>query len=969
MRLFHLPHGVPVLDTVAAHLLGETDGDPAALSRALVFLPTRRAARALGASFLRVGEGRPLLLPRLVAIGDIDSNPLFEADATGLPPAIAPLERAAHLAGMIRDDAPDILPDRALKLALELAALLDEADEADADISGLQAMAPERFARHWQATMRFLGIATTRWRAVLQARGLCDPVARRSALLHRLATRLAHAPPADAVLTVGIASAAPSTVALLRAIALLPRGAVILPGLDTSLPEAAWRALGASHPQHEYRMLLDRLDIAPGAVAAFPHAEPPHAARRLLLSRALRPAEALDWQAPPTAPQLQGLALLTAPDSATEARAIALAVRHALEAKEARIAVITPDRALAERVCAALARFGIRVADSAAMPLGRTPPGALLRLLADAVARRLAPVPLLALIRHPLVSCGLGPQDFRAAGRNFELAALRGPRPAPGEVLKASVLSARWRDNEGIKRLQRALSDTLGPLLQLVEERQVAPERLLRTTVAVAEALCATDSTKGALRLWNGPEGGALARHLAACAEALAALSPVAPRWWPDLLDQLLAQDAVRTRRLLQDESHPRVEILGVLEARLLDHDVHILAGLNEGTWPALPDPGPWLSREQRATLGLASPDAHVGFAAADLVAAACAAPRVILTRAVRQEGEPAVASRWITRLVALAGGDALRPEIDVVALAGLLDRDAPVRDEKRPEPRPPLAVRPRSLPVTAIDTLRRNPYAIYAQRILQLRPLDPLDQEADAADWGSLVHAVAADFFTALAHDPAPDPEAAFLRHAARRMTEYNTRPGLVALWTPRLATLAPWFARLVEARATSRFFCEVEGQATIPAPSDGAASGAFVLTARADLIERTSDGQLAIADFKTGAAPSGAMVRDGRALQLPLSGLIAARGGFRGVPAAPVARLVYAKLPGGSEPGTEQVVASEAQVAQALAQAEAILLGLIAHYGDPAHGYPGVPVEDDFAHLARWQGWGVVGEEEAGE
>jgi ATP-dependent helicase/nuclease subunit B len=967
MGYAYLPHGVPVLETVAAQLREAAGDDPVALSRALVLLPTRRAARALGAAFLRQAGDVPLLLPRLVAIGDIDTNPLFEADAASLPPAVPALERQVALARLVA--ALDVPPHRALRLAADLAALLDEAAEAEIDLAGLAALRPDRFAQHWQDSMRFLEIATGAWARELAARGATDAVPRRAALLHRLAARLAAERPASPVLAVGIAAPAPSTAALLAAIAGLPQGLVVLAGLDPAMPQAAWDAIDDAHPQAELKALLARLKRDRAGIPPLAGAAPSDRAR--LLGQALLPAQALDWQAPPPG-ATQGIALIDAPDSAEEARAIALAVREALEDPQARIAVITPDRALAERVAAALARFEIHVEDSAAIPLGRTPPGALLRLLVAAVARDMAPVPLLSLLRHPLVAGGMAPARFRAAGRNFELAALRGPRPGARTVLTAAALDPRRlreADRPGVAALQQAVAAALRPLRDLLAADRAAASALLRETVAAAEALCATDGTPGAARLWNGPEGAALARHVAACDAALAPLPPIDPRGWPDLLDQLLAGESVRARRALAGgaaAAHPRVELLGVLEARLLFHDVRILAGLNEGTWPALPDPGPWLSRAQRQSLGLASPDAAVGFAAADFVAAATSCTRLVLSRAARAEGEPAVASRWLTRLAALCGSERLRGGTDHVALAFLLDdRGGLRRDEQRPAPRPRLDVRPRELPVTAVETLRRNPYAVYAQRILQLRPLDPLDQEADTADWGSLVHGVAAKFFAGLGALSKPDAQALFMQHAARELAQFNARPGLVALWRPRLATLAPWFAETFAERPSDIFLAEVSGRHAFAFDSGG-----FILTARADLVVRGAAGALHLIDFKTGQVPSGKAVRAGQALQLPLSALIAAAGGFtRSDTEETIAELTYARLPGGAESGRMIAVAGASDLPDTMATAYDILATLVAQYAAPAQGYRANAVDDDFAHLSRRGAWGETPDAEDAE
>lgn len=963
MGFHQLPHGVPVLESVAAGLLRATGADPVALSRTLVFLPTRRAARALAAAFLREAAGAPLLLPRLVAIADIDSNPLFAADTAGLAPAVAPLVRQAMLAAMITRGFPEISPDRAVELAADLALLLDEAAEAEVELAELGRLAPERFARHWQKTLRFLAIATEGWRNVLEEKGLCDPVRRRVGVLRALAARLCRDQPDFPVLAVGITTPAPATVALLCAIAGCPHGAVLVAGLDPELPDAAWQAVGPTHPAFQQKALLDRLGLARGDLAPWPHHPPPHAAgRRALLASALLPAAALDWATPLPAGAGAGCELLVAPDSQAEARAIALCVREALEAPDTRIAVITPDRLLAERVAAALARWGVFVEDSAALPLSRTAPGTLLRLLAAALARNLAPVPLLSLLRHPLVAGGMAPERFRAAGRNFELGALRGPRPDPGRLFTPEALGGPWRDDALARALQSAVGPILAPLQALFAQPTAPAARLLRETVTTAEALAATDARAGGERLWSGPEGAALARHIAAIAEALELLPPIAPRWWPDLLDRLLAQASVRARRALagrEDAAHPRVEILGVLEARLLAYDVVVLAGLNEGTWPALPDPGPWLSRPQRMELGLASPDAAVGTAAADFLAAAMA-PRVILARAAKVDGEPTVPSRWLTRILARAGEEALRPATDHVALAARLDVPAKRTPEPQPAPLPPLAVRPRRLPVTRIERLRDNPYAVYAEQILRLRPLEPLDQEADAADWGSLVHDVAKDFVVEWMQARPADAEAAFLRHARRHLEARTARPGLVALWRPRLATLAPWFARhLVETPAAARL-TEVSGTMEFAGPA-----GIFTLTARADRIDIGADGGLTLYDYKTGKPPSGRAVREAAALQLPLSGLIADADGFPGTSGGRIEALAYVQLSGGPDPVKLQPVGDRATVGGAMAEARAVLLDLIRRYDSPAEPYRARAVNDDFAHLARSAAWAAAREE----
>ena len=185
--------------------------------------------------------------------------------------------------------------------------------------------------------------------------------------------------------------------------------------------------------------------------------------------------------------------------------------------------------------------------------------------------------------------------------------------------------------------------------------------------------------------------------------------------------------------------------IWGLLEARLQSAELIVLGGLVEGVWPPLVEPGPWLSRPMRTAVGLPSPEEAVGQAAHDFARPPARRRCVVLSCPRRRDGAPAVPARWLTRLDMFLKGQAGRalpehPAADWARAAGSAGRRA--RPVRPPEPRPPAALRPRRLSVTEIETWLRDPYAIHARHVLQLRPLDPLDQETDAADYGVLVHA-----------------------------------------------------------------------------------------------------------------------------------------------------------------------------------------------------------------------------------
>ncbi len=986
MNLFTIPPHFPFLDVIAAEWLASAGHDPLAAADGLILLPTRRAARSLVEAFLRVTEGRALLLPRIAAIGALDEAPLALAGALDLPQAVEPAQRLAALSRLIlamggSGGAPRTA-DRAWRLAEELASLMDEAERSEIDLAtSLPDATDPEFARHWAQTLAFLRIVTAHWPDWLAEQRAMNPAARQVALLDAQAAAWEREPPTHRVLIAGTTGAIPAVARLVRLVARLPAGAVVLPGLDQALSDAAWEALDSSHPQAGLRDLLHGLGAARGDVRPFPAA---HAAsvvppsRSALLCRALLPGAALasDWTDGSPA-DVSGLFRLDTADQHEEAAAIALILRDALERPGVRAALVTPDRALAARVTAELLRGGIVADDSAGEALGETPPAVFLRLLARVLAEELAPVPLLALLKHPLAAAGLSPAACRSGARALELACLRGPRPSPGlKGLRQGVARAHaaWRD-AAADLLDRA-EQCLAPALRFAANLAASPAKALAGLIEAAEHLAATDRESGAARLWSGEEGEALSSHLAAMLEA-ASLLPNQPRSiLAGLLDAVLASGpAVRGRRALRGRGgteHPRVFIWGLLEARLQSADVLVLGGLTESIWPPSTEPGPWLSRPMRTRVGLPSPEVALGQTAHDFATSVCAAPEVILSCPRRVDGAPAVPARWLTRLdMFLAGRGAALPRHPACAWARALDQPLATRPVPPPAPRPPVTKRPRRLSVTEIETWLRDPYAIYARHVLGLKALAPLEEDTDAADYGSMVHAGLHRFLQEVGVAWPDEAPARLREHLLRAMAESGLREALGNWWAPRLERIAAWVAEIeTERRAAISLHAvsaEVTGSWEIARPG-----GRFTLTGRADRIERRADGTLAILDYKTGTLPSHADVAAGFAPQLPLEAAMAMAGAFGPDLAGEIAELAYWHISGGFEPGKVHALfkGDTAVIAQAARTAEAALGALIDAFDDPARCYlsrphPGrAPRFSDYAQLARMAEWAAAGD-----
>ncbi len=915
-KVFTIPPHRAFADALAGGLIARHGGSATGLAQGIVLVPNNRAARAIQDAFVR-RSGGGLLLPRLVPVGDpaLDERiggMLEPLDGAPVPPAVEPAQRLMLLARLVQRhrqcDAAE-----AIRLAGELARTLDQLLIEEVEPARLRGFAQELpdLSAHWQKSLDQLQLILADWPAELERLGRIDLAERRNRLLEAVAARWRARPPAGFVCAAGITTAAPAVARLLAVVARLDRGAVVLPGLDRGMPDPEWQALGPhapdpttgrrrpsieTHPQFHLKLLLDRMSVGRGEVALWRRGggrDAPAARSRAIAHAMAPPAFTGKWQKlKPAERRLTGVRALELADPAEEAQAIALALREALEEQGRTAALVTPDRNLARRVSAHLRRWGVEADDSAGRPLAQTAPGTLLLAAASAAAERFAPVPLLALLKHPLVMAGDDRLFWLDSVRQLDLA-LRGPRPPAG----LDGITARLA--EGDARTARIRADAARwwaealPLLRPLERAAASAENLADLLAALRIAVTALAGEAA----WARPEGRAAAQLLADH-ELAAAQGPerVQAAELPALLDALLAAEAVRPPY----GQHPRLFIWGLLEARLQHADLLVLGGLNEGSWPALPAPDPWLAPRLRAELGLPSLERRIGLAAHDF-ASALGAPRVLVTRARRDARAPAIASRFWLRLEAMTGGLTRAPALRKWAQA--IDRPAEHRPAGRPHPSPATAQRPVTISVTEVDRLKADPYAFYARKLLKLVALDPVDADPTAAWRGSAVHAVLEAWMKEDECDPAK------LRARADALLEaQEAHPLMRALWQPLLSEAIGFVAGQVEANAQA-------GRRPLAAERWGAIDIAGVtLGGKFDRIDRMADGGLAIVDYKTGQPPKKKAVAAGFSLQLGLLGLIAERGGFEGIEGAAACFEYWslARCPSGERAGQRGYVAS---------------------------------------------------------
>ncbi|MEQ9663715.1 MAG: double-strand break repair protein AddB [Parasphingopyxis sp.] len=894
-NVFTIPAHRAFADALAAGLIRTFGDGPTGLARGTILVPRSRAVRAIQDAFVRLAGGG-LLMPRLVPIGDpeIDETLGNALDPMGaaepVPAAIDPLERTMRLANLVQQvraaQGAPVEAGEALRLARDLGAALDQLHIEEIAPRDLIEAIPGDLQEHWQSSLDQLEIILSKWPAELQKIGRIDLAERRNILLNRVADRWRDNPPDHFVVAAGISTTAPAVAAVLRSVSRLENGMVVLSALDIDMPDEEWNALGPfepdpqtghrrrsieTHPQYALKLLLDRMGVARSEVRRWRwgggHDAP--AVRTRAISNAMAPAAFTGkWNAlAPRERRLTGVRALECATSSEEAQVIALVLRETIEEPGRTAALVTPDRMLARRVSAHLRRWGIMADDSAGRPLSELPSGTLLLALAEAAAERFAPVPLLALLKHPLVRFGEGRAEWLSAVRRLDLL-LRGPRPRPGLAAVTAHIADRLADAREGKRGQ--IAETLDWWKSVVAQLEPLEQAASRQgdIPSLVAAIRETASLLTDQAVWAGPNGRPAAEFVAQLEERGAhGPATVGMAELPEILRQLMAAIPVYPPQ----GGHPRIHIWGLLEARLQQTDLMVLGGLSEGVWPGLPSPDPWLAPKVRADLGLPGLEHRIGLAAHDL-SAALGGQRVLVTRSRRDAGAPAVASRFWLRLEAMTGGMTRWPQLKAWAKA--IDRPEVVRPAERPAPAPPVADRPRRISVTDVDRLKADPFALYAKAMLRLSSLDAVDSDPSPAWRGSAVHDVLEAWFK----EDNCDPDKLVAR-AERLLDDHDAHPLMRAMWRPRLIAPIEWIAeRVREDRAAGRTPIAAECDGVIDVPN-------IELKGKADRIDREADGNLAIVDYKTGQPPKTKAVEAGYAMQLGLLGMLADRGAFRGV------------------------------------------------------------------------------------
>ncbi len=958
-RLFGLPPGADFTQALVDGLNPLIDPlPPQQVARIQIFVNTSRMRRRLQEVF---DAGPPRLLPRIRLITDLANDPLaIEATST-----VSPLRRRLEIATFVSallDREPDLAPRAALyDLADSLTRLMDEMQGEGVTPDDITALDVSDQSGHWDRALRFLSIITPYFSSETAS---TDEQARQRQVIEALDAAWCESPPRDPIIVAGSTGSRGATGVLLQAVARLPQGAVVLPGFDFDLPDAVWRNMGKvseDHPQHRFNALLNRLNMGSGDVKRWGETTPPNPARNRLVSLSLRPAPVTDqWLH--DGPRLgdlrdatQGLTLVEAESPRAEAETIALRLRQAAQSGVT-AALITPDRMLTRQVSAALDRWNITPDDSAGTPLQLSPPG---RFLRHILALLIAPATgeaLLALLKHPLCHSGEhGRGEHLRSTREFELALRRHATPYPTRATVQAALDDKNRsiDPDWAEWLMTCL-DRLQP------GAKQSLTRDLDSLMGTAERFARGRDSDGAGTLWDQAAGRAARQVCDAIRRDSDAADDLSASDFAALFSAILAEGVVRDR----DEVHPNILIWGTLEARVQGADLVILGGMNEGVWPEAPAPDPWLNRAMRAQAGLLLPERRIGLSAHDYQQA-IGGKDVWITRARRSADAETVPSRWVNRLTNLLQGlpdqngpealATMRAEGDkwLTWAAQLSQPDARVDPATRPAPRPPVAARPKTLSVTQIKTLIRDPYAIYADKVLRLRALDPLMPEADAPLKGIIIHGILDEFIVTRPDASEPVSEKALLRIAQNHFDTHCPWPTMRALWMAQMTRLAPVFLKAEAQRQAAADFALSEAWGVLEIPEVG-----ISLTCKADRLDLTPDNTALIYDYKTGTVPTKNMQMQFDK-QLLAEAVMVERGAFEDLGAKPVSGASFLGIKEDGKVVPAPLDETDTTVIYAG------LVSLFGHWTDPSAGFSArtaMFTQDQaspYDHLSRFGEW----------
>ena len=928
--LFTIAPHEPFLKKLADNILdgkllnGWDLSNPFALSDVTIILPTKRARLTLANIFCDKLSGGALL-PNIITFGDQSQEDIIflpALDAKPLPNAISNIKRILMLAKLVEgwaDNSPEINPQAAeiIALASSLAQIIDTCHIENIDHKKLKNITPINLAKNWQQTLDFLLIALDAWPKILEQENKIDAALLKNYQIIQQAKAAKEIYADKPVIAAGSTGSILATANFLKEITKLKRGVVVLPGLDVNLSDESLVSLSDiksnphGHNQYTLAKLLSYLEQKPNDVYELASS---NNARSDIIHHSL--ALAQDTQKwgetrgefeEKIDSAFKNISLICADNDEKQARAIALACLEGLNKKKS-VGIISPDQNLARRISAELARFDIKVDDSAGTPIFHTRAGRFARQILAIAKNNFAPLDLIALLRNQYASFGLKRDEIAKRADLLEYSIFRSERIGDGlDGIRISLQKNLTGENKYAPiKLSEAEADRLDDLISKIDKAFTPLILLFKKKSFLVSSFASIFSQVILAIIAPDNQDRAIKDDMKILLDWLDDLKNQANDNNSPILNSFDIEASFKgltssiSYRSIASYNND-VAIWGLLEARLLSPDLLIMAGLNETIWPSIADQGPFLSRNMAIEAGIEPAEKRIGQAAHDFEMA-FGNENLILSYSKNIGTNPAQISRFLQRVFAFIGDEEtkkcqIRGNI-WLEQAQAIDFCLTPKPATRPAPCPKQELRPKSLSVTEIETLVRSPYDIYAKYVLNLKPLDNIGQLPDARDRGNIIHAIFEQFIVENIDVNSIDAYEKIMSFAKTHFSKLSSNPSLEIVWLARFEKIAKDFIKFEQSRDANIFKRNAESYGEWRL---GDLNPSFTLRGKADRIDITKNQSLEILDFKTGYIPDPKDMKDFLAPQMLLEAAMAREGVFNDIAPMPVSALSYIKIGAG--------------------------------------------------------------------
>lgn len=922
------------LGSIADYLLSRTSDF--ALSEWTVYLPTRRSCMVLEETLFQKNPQTSFILPRIVALGEttpeeliLMSSELVE-ELSLLPAVIRPSRRRLLLATLIekfRYSERGMGADLALKWADKLTAILDEMRTHDVNLKTLKEIGPvSGHAEHWEKIHTFLSLVSNHWDSILEEEQAVESITWQKRILDAYAHFLKTQGTRKPIMIAGSLGTIPSTANLIQAISKLPNGVVVLPGLEKIKQK---EPVSPRHPQFFLFALLEKLDINPCHVEYLTDTQHFDTDTSCHKKSEFQGIEI----------QCENLSYMEASDQAEEARLVAISIRKALEEGKKKIVCVATDQALLKRINTELEVWDIVPLSPQSRSLIDTNLGSFLHLVTLGLSNPFPVVALASLCKHALSK---KTEDWNL----FERYILR--KWTGSYSLQALDYAVQRAENQMDLDTWNQVADFYNQLKKLLMDRDGTHslKYYLKKIDTFLRWLAEHDEPAESLFLILCPEEAESFQTLWEDLHKSGDLEIVHPQNLSDVFFTLLQQPY----QALVGGHTQEVLLLPPADARFIDADLKILAGLNEGVWPLEPPKDPFFTYNMRQSLKLPPLESKIGQSAHDFLSCLCGPGDKLITRSLRIGGVPSIPSRFLSylHLGLKRKGLKLHSSNELKQWS----RDLYLPPQKItlgiPAPCPPANLRPNRLSVTEIGLLLKDPYSIYAKHILKLTELNFFSNQHQYRSFGIFVHECLHEWNRDFNKTEAPSflNRAKFLFGLHFGSWEENR------FWWEKFLNLLKWVSLQ---SPWSNTVTEIRGEIVLPIGDH-----LFTLFGKADRID-WNEQSLRIIDYKTGGVPSGSSVKSGESPQLLLEALIFYKNGFSGLPIAPLTSLEYWGVL------TEEKVILKDDLNLFISNIEQRLQKLMTSFlndSTPYLSYPKGKLSDySYDHLSRFQEWHMGG------